>query len=101
MTDPGVPGLRRALHVGLGDAGRRIDGGELTRIVVRLGALGDRTLSRCPELLQLGVELLDPGADLLCRAGGLATCDEIASGTERLAAIEAQLVEEAVQPLAK
>ena len=99
MADAGIPGLGRALHVGLLDAYRCVDGGQLTPVVVSLAALGDRALAGRPKLLQLRVVLLDPGADLLGRAGGLATGDEIAGGAQRLPAVEAQLVEQAVQAL--
>ena len=99
VADAGVPGLGGALHVGLRDPGRGIDGRQPAGVFLGLGALGGGALSRRPKLLQLGVQLLDPGADLLGGPVGFATGDEIAGCAKRLATIEAQAVEQAVELL--
>src|SRR5260370_5196047 len=99
VANAGVPGLGRTLHVSVVDAGRAINTGELPGILLGLGPLGDGALARRPKLLELGVELLDPGADLLRGSGRLAAGDEIAGGPERLATVETQLVEQTVEPL--
>ena len=79
VTHRGVPGLGGALHVAVRDTGRRVDGGELARILLGFGLLGGRPLARRPELVQLRIQLLDPGAHLLGGAGRLAARDEIAA----------------------
>src|SRR6202022_3180547 len=99
VTDAGLPSLGRGLHVGIGDAGPRVDRSQLPGALIRLCALGSPALPRRAKLRQLRVKLLDSRANLLCLALGLATGDEVPRGAQRLAPVEPEPVEQAVELL--
>ena len=76
-----------------------VDRPELTQVSGAAFLLPGGPLRRLAQLIQLGVELLDPSPQPLGDPGSLAGLEEVAAGRERLLAVEAEPVEHAVQAL--
>ena len=99
VQQPGVPGLGGAFHVGFRNACRAVNCRETDRVVVGFRRFHLSPLTGSTQLLELGIQLLDSRSNLLRGPRRLAAGDEVPGGSERLAAVEAETIQQAVQLL--